>query len=62
MSRLQRPCMRDRWGKGSGCAEKLPDSAAAKEVEAKLANMLEERLKQDAKWSEPIQTDKPVKK
>lgn len=53
--------MRDRWGKGSG-SERAADTAAAKEVEAKLANMLEERLKQDAKWSEPIQTNKPVKK
>lgn len=61
MSHLQRPCMRDRWGKGSG-SERAADTAAAKEVEAKLANMLEERLKQDAKWSEPIQTNKPVKK
>ena len=62
---LQRPCMRDRWGKGSGtgtgCSEKPADSAAAKEAEAILAAMIQERQRQDAElWGAPTQD--PIKK
>ena len=59
--------MRDRWGKGSGtgtgssCSEKPADSAAAKEAEAILAAMIQERQRQDAElWGAP--TPDPIKK
>ena len=46
--------MRDRWGKGSSPSEKAPDSAAAKEAEAKVAAMIQERQRQDAElWGAP---------
>jgi hypothetical protein len=54
--------MRDRWGKGTGTSpsEKAPDSAAAKEAEAKVAAMIQERQRQDAElWGLPIQD--PIK-
>ena len=44
--------MIDRWGKGSGTTEKMPDSAAAKEAESKLAAMLKERERQDTLWGQ----------
>jgi len=55
--------MRDRWGKGTGAgsSEKPADSAAAKEAEAILAAMVQERARQDAElWGSPTQD--PIKK
>lgn len=58
---LKRPCMMNRWGSGSGCAVKPPDSAAAKEAEAKVAAMIQERARQDAElWG--LQTQDDTKK
>jgi len=53
--------MMNRWGSGSGCAERVPDSAAAKEAQAKVAAMVQERARQDAElWGPQIQD--PLKK
>lgn len=53
--------MMNRWGSGSGCTVKPPDSAAAKEAEAKVAAMIRERERQDAElWGS--QPEDPVKK
>jgi len=53
--------MMNRWGSGSGCAVKPPDSAAAKEAEAKVAAMIQERARQDAElWG--LQTQEEAKK
>jgi hypothetical protein len=49
--------MIDRWGKGSGTTERMPDTAAAKEAESKLAAMLKERERQDAIWDQPKAKD-----
>lgn len=45
--------MIDRWGKGSGATERIPDSAASKEAAEKLAAMIKERERQDAIWGNP---------
>lgn len=58
---LKRPCMMNRWGSGSGCAERVPDSSAAKEAQAKVAAMVQERARQDAELWGP-QTQDPLKK
>ena len=53
--------MMNRWGSGSGCSVKPPDSAAAKEAEAKVAAMIQERARQDAElWG--LQTQDDAKK
>jgi hypothetical protein len=53
--------MRDRWGTGTGCTERSPDSAATKEADAKVAAMIQERARQDAElWGPPTQD--PIKK
>lgn len=53
--------MMNRWGSSSGCTVKPPDSAAAKEAEAKVAAMIRERERQDAElWGS--QPEDPVKK
>jgi len=61
--------MMNRWGSGSGCAERIPDSAAAKEAQAKVAAMVQERARQDAElWGPQTgpqtdpQTQDPLKK
>lgn len=53
--------MMNRWGEGSGCAVKPPNTAAAKEAEAGLTAMLRERERQDAELWGPQPQD-PVKK
>ena len=40
--------MMDRWGKGSGCAERAPDTAAAAAAKAAVEAMIQARSKQDA--------------
>lgn len=42
-------CVRNKWGSGTTC-ERPPETAAAKEVENKLAQIMAERVKQDANW------------
>ena len=59
---LKRPCMMNRWGSGSGCAVKPPDTAAAKEAEAKVAAMIHERERQDAELWGPPAAKNPQKK
>ena len=56
--------MMNRWGSGSGCSERAPDTAAAKEAEAKVAAMIQERARQDAElWGVPEEpTNKNLKK
>jgi hypothetical protein len=55
--------MMNRWGSGSGCSERAPDTAAAKEAEAKVAAMIQERARQDAELWGPVEpTDKNIKK
>lgn len=59
---LKRPCMMNRWGEGSGCAVKPPNTAAAKEAEAKVAAMIQERQRQDTElWGPPAEKN-PQKK
>ena len=54
--------MMNRWGSGSGCTERAPDSAAAKEAQAKVAAMIQERARQDAQlWGDPTQFQEPDK-
>ena len=57
----RRPCMIDRWGKGSG-SERQSDSAASKEAAAKLAAMIKERERQDALWGRPKEDSDPSSK
>jgi hypothetical protein len=53
--------MMNRWGSGSGCSERTPDTPAAKEAEMKIAAMIQERARQDAElWGPQIQD--PIKK
>jgi len=40
--------MMDRWGKGTGCAERQPDTAAAAQAKAAVEAMIQARSKQDA--------------
>jgi len=40
--------MMDRWGKGSGCVERQPDTAAAAQAKAAVEAMIQERNRQDA--------------
>ena len=54
--------MIDRWGKGSGTTERIPDSVAAKEAESKLAAMIKERERQDAIWGSAQEDSEPKNK
>jgi len=55
--------MMNRWGEGSGCSERAPDTAAAKEAEAKVLAMIQERQRQDAElWGAPTQIQDPINK
>jgi hypothetical protein len=45
-------CVSCKWGQGTAC-EKPSNTAAAKEMEAKLKQMLAERSKQDVAWFAP---------
>lgn len=45
-------CVSCKWGQGTAC-EKPSNTAAAKEVEAKLKAMQAERTKQDISWFAP---------
>lgn len=45
-------CVSCKWGQGTAC-EKPSNTAAAKEVEAKLKAMLAERSQQDVSWFAP---------
>jgi len=40
--------MMDRWGKGTNCAERAPDTAAAAQAKAAMEAMIQERNRQDA--------------
>lgn len=40
--------MMDRWGKGTSCGERKPDTAAAAAAAAALEAMIQARQKQDA--------------
>jgi hypothetical protein len=55
-------CAIKQWGRGTPCV-KESNTAAAKEMAAKLAQMKAEREKQDAAWSfvkeEPKRSDTP---
>jgi hypothetical protein len=45
-------CVSCKWGTGTTC-EKQVNSASSKELEIKLKQMAEERLKQDQAWFAP---------
>lgn len=56
-------CARRRWGGGTCAPARPSDTAAARELEAKLAAMQAEREKQDAAWLAPtVQTADAGKK
>jgi len=52
----------NRWGSNSDCSERAPDTAAAKEAEAKVAAMIQERARQDAELWGHTQIQDPIKK
>ena len=55
-------CVSCKWGTGTTC-EKSSNSTAQKEMEKKLKEMQQERMKQDQAWFEPPKVDvSPVKK
>jgi hypothetical protein len=54
--------MMNRWGSSSGCTERAPDSAAAKEAQVKVAAMIQERARQDAELWGPTQIQDEAKK
>lgn len=43
-------CTRCRWGTGT-THEKIPDTAASKELQKRLSDVLAERAKQDCMWT-----------
>ena len=50
--------MMDRWGKGSGCAERAPDTAAAAAAKAAVEAMIQARNRQDAElWGTSAPAD-----
>lgn len=52
-------CALKRWGTGTPCTRE-PDTAAKKEMAARLAVMQAEREKQDTMWLQPVAvTEKP---
>ena len=53
-------CSVNRWGKGTTC-ERPSNSEAAKELQARIAAMSQERAKQDMMWtqSSSMATPKP---
>jgi|UniRef100_A0A6C0K738 hypothetical protein len=59
---LKLACMMNRWGSNSDCSERAPDTAAAKEAEAKVAAMIQERARQDAELWGHTQIQDPIKK
>ena len=47
-------CNRRRWANHAMSAtSKVPESGAAKEMNERLAQMQQERMRQDAMWEEP---------
>jgi hypothetical protein len=51
--------MMDRWGKGSGSAERAPDTAAAAQAKAAVEAMIQARQKQDAElWGTAAEPEK----
>ena len=46
-----KPCMRNRWGKGTTC-EKTPDTDASKIMKDRLALLQAERATQDMMWEQ----------
>lgn len=55
-------CTRCRWGTGT-THEKMPDTAASKEIQKRLSDVMAERAKQDAMWcSQEEETQGIVKK
>ena len=49
-------CVSCKWGTGTTC-EKPTSTASSKEVEAKLKEMMNARLQQDAMWLAPPAVD-----
>lgn len=47
-------CTRCRWGTGT-TQEKIPDTAASKELQKRLSDVLAERAKQDCMWTAPME-------
>lgn len=45
-------CTRCRWGTGT-THEKIPDTAASKELQKRLSDVMAERAKQDCMWTTP---------
>ncbi len=55
-------CTRCRWGTGT-THEKMPDTAASKEIQKRLSDVMAERAKQDSMWcSQQEETQIVVKK
>lgn len=50
-------CTRCRWGTGT-THEKMPDTAASKEIQKRLSDVMAERAKQDAMWCSPPEDEK----
>jgi hypothetical protein len=48
-------CSVNRWGKGTTC-ERPSNSEAAKELQARIAAMSQERAKQDMMWTQSSST------
>ncbi len=53
-------CVSCKWGTGTTC-EKPSSTVASKELEAKLKQMAEERMKQDNAWFSPPNTETTTK-
>jgi hypothetical protein len=47
-------CVKCKWGSGTTC-ERQPNTAASKELDSKLKDMMAERTKQDVTWFAPPQ-------
>jgi len=52
-------CSVNRWGKGTTC-ERPSNSEAAKELQARIAAMSQERAKQDMMWTQSSSTSSAV--
>jgi hypothetical protein len=53
-------CVSCKWGTGTTC-ERQSNTAASKELEAKLKEMQAARAQQDVAWFAPPQEEKPQK-
>ena len=52
-------CSVNRWGKGTTC-ERPSNSEAAKELQARIAAMSQERAKQDMMWTQSSNTPSAI--